>query len=61
MKTFIIDVSRVSYSDKTYRINAENMQEATDKALELAYNEVFNEKSSEYVIDYAEEVTEENQ
>jgi hypothetical protein len=48
---FNIPVIRVSYAHKTIEIEAENLNEAIELALDTAGNYEFSESSSEYLHD----------
>jgi hypothetical protein len=55
MAQYEVIVSRVSYASKTIEVEAATQEEAKALALEAAYNEVFQEHSAEYEIQFCEE------
>lgn len=50
MKTFEVEVCRISYGFKTIIVESNDVFDAQEKALELASNYEFSEKSAEYEI-----------
>lgn len=56
MKTFKVEVLRVSYVVKTFEVQANTEDEAEEIATELAYNAEFREAEAEYLINYSDEL-----
>lgn len=50
MKKYTVDVNRISYCSKTFEVNAENEQDARNKAFDLAADTDFS--GSEYDYEY---------
>lgn len=50
-KTYIVEITRVSYASATFTVNANTKKQAKQKALEEAYNTVFYEDNYDYDID----------
>ena len=48
MKKFIVNIVRTSYSFKDIEVEAENEEQAKEKALEKAGDYEFSEKSADY-------------
>ena len=57
MKTFEIEITRTSYSTKTFIVEAEDNIDAVNVAMEQAYNEVFGEDTADYTLNTIEETT----
>jgi hypothetical protein len=51
MATFKIEVVRISYGFKTIEVQADNLEDAQNKALDDAGNYEFTESSAEYELD----------
>lgn len=56
MKKFKVDVVRMSYSTKTYEVEALNEMNAKDLAIDLACNDVFYDKTADYTIEDIQEI-----
>jgi hypothetical protein len=50
MSTFVVGVTRIGYGYRDFEIEAETSEEAREKALDIAGNFEFNEKTSDYEI-----------
>jgi ABC-type sulfate/molybdate transport systems ATPase subunit len=59
-ETFIVHVTRVSYSSKNIKVQAKDRKEAERLANEAAGNEEFSEQDAEYKVDLALTETEHN-
>jgi hypothetical protein len=59
MKTFKIEMCRISYAFRTFTINAKSEIEAKLDALENAGDYEYSESSSDYLIDDIREVEDE--
>ena len=55
MKKYTVPVARIGYSMMDIEVEAENEEEAIEKAIEEAGNHVFSEHSSDYEADDAYE------
>jgi len=51
MKTFDVEVARVSYGFAVIRVVADNEDDAKDKALNLAGDYEYSEKSADYEVE----------
>lgn len=50
-KTYIVEITRVSYASATFTVNANTKKQAKEKALQEAYDTVFYEDNCDYDID----------
>ena len=57
MKTFEIEITRTSYSTKTFIVESEDNIDAVNVAMEQAYNEVFDEDTADYSVGDIQETT----
>jgi len=51
LKAYSVDVVRTSYAFQTIAVDAANVKDAKDKALEIAGGLVFDEKTADYDIE----------
>jgi len=56
MKTFSIDITRISYGYKTFEVEANTLEEAEELALELALDEVFEDDDADYKVEDSIEI-----
>ena len=56
MKTFSIDITRISYGYKTFEVKANTLEEAKEWALELATDEVFEDDDAYYKVEDSIEI-----
>ena len=49
-RTFSIEVQRLAWGNRTFEISARSLQDAQEKALDVAGNHVFSEKDSSYEV-----------
>lgn len=55
MKKFYVGIYRTSYAFDRFEVEAENEEEAKEKAMQEAHNTCFSEDDAEYSIDSVEE------
>ncbi len=48
---FTVNITRISYSSREFNVEAENEEQASQEALDLAYNTSFEEENAEYEIE----------
>ena len=48
MKTYKVEITRTSWSTKTFTVEADNSEEAQQKAMDKANNTVFDEDGADY-------------
>lgn len=51
-----VEITRASYSTKTFEVEAENQEQAQQLALDDAYNTVFDEDYADYSIENVRDV-----
>ncbi len=56
MRTFEVQITRTTFSDKTFKVEAETEEQAYDIALQQAYDTEFSNGNAEYEIDFIEEL-----
>ena len=56
MKTFMVQVCRISYGFASFEVAAENEEDAKNKAEDMAGDHIFSEKSSDYEAQGAQEI-----
>ena len=56
MKTFSVEIERISYASSTFEVEAENEDEAIEKALIEAGNYSFSEYNADYEVGDVEEL-----
>jgi hypothetical protein len=55
MKKFYVGICRTSYAFDRFEVEAENEEEAIEKAERMAYNTCFSEDDAEYSIESVEQ------
>lgn len=55
MKKFTVTVTRISYSSKEIEVEAENEDDAKEKALDEAGDHEFSEKDADYKVEHVNE------
>ena len=56
MAQFKVEITRTSYSTKTFFVEANTEGQAKDIALDMAYNHTFDEDDADYNVQFVREI-----